>query len=258
MGHQKAAFQVLKAIFSSKSIMETPIGRTCLNWYSRYDTYVAIIGGFPTDLPKHWFMAMEEYNRLRCEAESTALRWKVDLRASQLRSISQDMSLLYARGSRGQIGPQDFDKEHDRIKKALEDFKSFWDAALLDPKYLVADESYHSTPGPEDIVDPYAPGLLYGPPLFTNTLVTAEWHSIMIMHMSQAVDIQQPNVRAELTEHAYASCQYFEAVEFWPQKPNGALISLQPCISIAALFLPQDDRHQMWVRRKFALLDTMG
>jgi hypothetical protein len=166
--------------------------------------------------------------------------------------------MLYARGSRGQIDSQDFTKEHNRITKELQDWKSNWDAALSDPKYLVMDFSYEEDIDHDDIVNPYMPGLLYEQPLFTNTLISTEWTSIMIMHLSQSSDIPAEQVFMEMAKHAYTICQYFETVEFWPLKPKGALIPLQPCISIAALFLPRDHRHQMWIRRKFALLDTMG
>lgn len=258
MGHQKAAFQVIRKIFTPDTVMHTPVGRACIDWYTRYDCYVAIMGGFPTDLPREWFNRMNEYNESQLGASPDGFRWKISSRSTQLRSISYDMSMLYARGSRGQIGPEDFTKEHKRITNELLEWKSTWDAALSVPEYLVTDFSYQRDVVPGDIVNPYMLGLLYEQPLFTNTLITTEWTSIMIMHLSQSSDIPAEQVFIEMAKHAYTICQYFETVEFWPLKPKGALIPLQPCISIAALFLPRDSRHQMWVRRKFALLDTMG
>ncbi|KAK9435189.1 hypothetical protein VB005_09983 [Metarhizium brunneum] len=258
MGHQKAAFQVIRKIFTPDTVMHTPVGRACIDWYTRYDCYVAIMGGFPTDLPREWFNRMNEYNESQLGASPDEFRWKISSRSTQLRSISYDMSMLYARGSRGQIGPEDFTKEHKRITNELLEWKSTWDAALSVPEYLVTDFSYQRDVVPGDIVNPYMRGLLYEQPLFTNTLITTEWTSIMIMHLSQSSDIPAEQVFIEMAKHAYTICQYFETVEFWPLKPKGALIPLQPCISIAALFLPRDSRHQMWVRRKFALLDTMG
>ncbi|EFY93461.1 C6 finger domain protein, putative [Metarhizium acridum CQMa 102] len=258
MGHQKAAFQVIRKIFTPDTVMHTPVGRACIDWYTRYDCYVAIMGGFPTDLPREWFNRMNEYNESQLGASPDELRWKISSRSTQLRSVSYDMSMLYARGSRGQIGPEDFTKEHKRITDELLEWKSTWDAALSLPEYLVTDFSYQRDVDPGDIVNPYMPGLLYKQPLFTNTLITTEWTSIMLMHLSQSSDTPAEQVFMEMAKHAYTICQYFETVELWPLKPKGALIPLQPCISIAALFLPRDSRHQMWVRRKFALLDTMG
>ncbi|PFH56899.1 hypothetical protein XA68_15813 [Ophiocordyceps unilateralis] len=258
MGHQKAALEIITQIFEPGTVMDTAVGRMCLNWYSRYDNYVAIMGGFPTGLSRQWFDVTMVYCQSQAAAHPDHVRWKIDHRSAQLRLITFDMSMLYARGSRGQLSPQAFAREHTRLTQELHEWKHTWDPALTDPNYLVTDLSYRKEAGPEDIVDPYQPGTLFHMPLFTTTLITAEWHSIVIMHLSQSAKTPSPTLLAKFREHAYAACQYFEAVERWPGCPPGALVSLQPCISIAALFLPHDRQHQMWLRRKFALLDTLG
>ncbi|KAG5935743.1 hypothetical protein E4U53_000383 [Claviceps sorghi] len=258
MGHQKAAFQVIRKIFSPESILHTVIGRACLDWYTRYDCFVALMGGFPTDLPKEWFRSMNDYHRCRAVANPDDLNCKISLRSTELRAISYDMSMLYARGGRGQIAPEEFAQEHSRITEKLLEWKSTWNSILSLPEYLVTDFSYRRMADPDDIVDPYMPGLLYRGPLFTNTLINTEWESIMIMHLSQSSDTPAEQVFLEMAKHAYTICQYFEAVEYWPLKPKGALIPLQCCVSLASLFLPRDSRHQMWARRKLALMDTMG
>ncbi|RDA84696.1 hypothetical protein CP532_2765 [Ophiocordyceps camponoti-leonardi (nom. inval.)] len=258
MRHQKAALEIITHIFEPATVMDTAVGRMCLNWYSRYDNYVAIMGGFPTGLSREWFDVTMAYCQSQAEAQPESLRWKIDYRSARLRLITFDMSMLYAQGSRGQLSPQAFAHEHARLTQELLDWKRSWDPSLTDPTYLVTDLLYRRDPGPEDIVDAYKPGTLFHPPLFTTTLITAEWHSIVIMHLSQAAKTPPPPLLAKVREHAYAACQYFEAVERWPACPPGALVSLQPCISIAALFLPHDGKHQMWLRRRFALLDTLG
>ncbi|POR37548.1 Uncharacterized protein TPAR_02253 [Tolypocladium paradoxum] len=258
MGHQKAALEIITQIFTPENVMNTAVGRMCLNWYSRYDNYVAIMGGFPTELPREWFNTMAEYTQAKVANNPGDLRWKIEDRSVRLRLITYDMSMLYARGSRGQISPEDFTCEHNRITQRLVEWKTTWDPALVDPRYLVTDFSYRKPIDPGDIVDPYKPGVLFKPPLFTTTLISAEWHSILIMHLTQSANTPPMQLFMELGKHAYAACQYFESVQLWPLKPKGSLISLHPCISIAALFLPQDLRHQMWIRRKFALLDILG
>ncbi|KAG6000988.1 hypothetical protein E4U43_001443 [Claviceps pusilla] len=258
MGHQKAAFQVIRKIFSPESVLKTVIGRACLDWYTRYDCFVALMGGFPTDLPKEWFHMMNNYHQSRVVAKPDDLKCKISLRSTELRAISYDMSMLYARGSRGQIEPEEFAREHSKITQKLLEWKSSWNAVLSLPEYLVTDFSYRTMADPDDIVDPYMPGLLYRGPLFTNTLINTEWESIMIMHLSQSSDTPAEQVFMEMAKHAYTICQYFEAVEYWPLKPKGALIPLQCCVSLASLFLPRDSRHQMWARRKLALFDTLG
>lgn len=231
----------------------------CLGWYARFDTFVALMGGFPTDLPRDWFTTLIEFHQSKTAITSKdSLRWKIDQRSSRLRLITYDMSLLYARGSRGQISPADFITEHDRLTTTLVEWKDNWDPDLSDAAYLVMDFPNQQPLDPDDIVDPYAPGLIYNFPLFISTLIYAEWHSIMIMHKSQSTNIPPDVLFVELRRHAYVICQHFEAIELWPLTPAGVLISLQACLSIAALFLPRDELHHMWLRRKFATLDVLG
>ncbi|RFN51264.1 transcription factor [Fusarium flagelliforme] len=242
MGHQKAAFGIITSIFTPQTVMRTPVGRMCLSWYARFDSFVALMGGFPTDLPREWFQAMLDFYKSGVAANPEEVYWKIDEWSAQLRLISYDMSILFARGSRGQISPEDFIKEHELINQRLIDWKEKRDPALQDSKYLVRDFPPPETLDPEDFVNPYTVGILYERPLFDVT--------VLCMRPDQLF--------ADLNRHAYRTCQYFETLEFWPSTPRGVLVLIQACIAIAALFCPQDARHHMWFRRKFALLETMG
>ncbi|TVY80693.1 hypothetical protein LSUE1_G006092 [Lachnellula suecica] len=63
---------------------------------------------------------------------------------------------------------------------------------------------------------------------------------------------------AELQEIAYKSCQLFEAMEYWPGSPPGTVLACQASLGIACLFLPRDDHHSMWARRKLAVIESHG
>ncbi|KAK7431476.1 hypothetical protein QQZ08_001966 [Neonectria magnoliae] len=258
MGHQKAAFEILTNMFTPQTIMQTPMGRMCLQWYARFDNFVALMGGFPTDLPREWFTAMVEFNQSQMMSYPGELRWKMEEWSARLRLISYDMSILFARGSRGQIPAEQFIIEHDHITQLLLEWKENRDPAMCDNRYLVTDFPTPRPVDPDDIVDPYTPGILYEPPLFSTTILSAEWNSIMIMHTCQSSNMTPEILFGELGRLAYTTCQYFETLEHWPSTPKGVLILIQASIAIAALFLPQDARHHMWFRRKFALLETMG
>lgn len=258
MGHQKAAFEILTSMFTPQTIMQTPMGRMCLQWYARFDNFIALMGGFPTDLPREWFTAMVEFHQSQMITYPEELRWRIEEWSARLRLISYDMSILFARGSRDQISADQFAVEHDQITKLLVEWKETRDPTLSDARYLVTDFPTPQHSDPDDIVDPYTPGILYEHPLFTTTILCAEWNSIMIMHKCQSSTMPPEILFGELGQYAYMACQYFESLEYWPFTPKGVLILTQASIAIAALFLPQDARHHMWFRRKFALLETMG
>jgi hypothetical protein len=159
--------------------------------------------------------------------------------------------------------------QHARLSQRLGAWKDGWDPALSDPIHQVKDLGAPSTTDAESIVDISVPGALYDGPLFPATLLSCEWHTVVIMHECQAIAAakswlagegkgEDDGVAAALASQAYAICQIVETIELWPSSPKGSLIITQACLAIAALFLPHDAKHQRWIRRKFALLESMG
>ncbi|KAK4080398.1 hypothetical protein Trihar35433_1503 [Trichoderma harzianum] len=258
MGHQKAAFEILTHIYTPETAMQTSIGRMCLSWYARFDNIVALMGRFPTEIPREWFTTMIAYFQTQMASNPAELRWKIEDRSARLRLISYDMSTLYARGSRKQIAPTDYANEHNFLTAQLEEWKASWDPMLCDQKHLITDFNWQRPLSPDDIVNPYRPGLLYDHPLFNNTVIMMEWHSIVIMHKTQSPNISPEQLFTELGGHAFTVCELFECLEYWPDLPPGTLIAMQPCLAIAGLFLPHQPSNNMWLRRKFALLETQG
>lgn len=259
MGHQKAAFEVITQLFTPQSVTQTSMSRTILTWYVRFDVFVGIMGNFETALPREWFYTNIEYYRAQLQSEPDNVAWQIEECSARLHLISMEMSLLYGKGARGDLSGDEYPAEHRRLSQALQEWKASWDPAMTNASMLVADFSGNESPRPDDIVAPFTPGVLYHPPLFASTLLTCEWHSIFLMHGSQAiVDVGADSQVAQLGEHAYGICQIFETVERWALAPNGSLITIHACLAIATLFVPRDTSHHNWIRRKFALLENMG
>ncbi|KAK4237299.1 adhesion and hyphal regulator 1 [Achaetomium macrosporum] len=258
MGHQKAAFEVLTHNFTAQSIMQTPLGRVALMWYARFDLFIGIMGSFGTSLSREWYLAPVEYYEARAAAEPHNVGWKIEACSARLRLNSMEMCLLFAKGAKREVTEEEYSAEHRKLSAIWDNWKESWDPALTDAAFLVAEFPGNQALDPDDIVNPFAPGVLFRPPLFASTLMKCEYHSIALMHASQSAGKLTEEDRARLMEHAYAVCQICETVELWPNSPAGSLILLHSCLAIAALYLPQDARHHMWVRRKLALLETMG
>lgn len=264
MGHQKAAMEVLKELFTPQSIMQSSGTATILTWYVRFDVFVGLIGSFETTLPREWFTQNVEGCRARAHAEPSNMYWWLEERSASLRLITVEMSILFGKGARGELTSEDYFAEHARLAEKLREWKARWDEdpVVSEGNMLVTEFPTDSELDPDDIVNPYVPGVLYRPPLFAATLLTCEWHSIVVMHESQGITGAGGTIEEHklvgLGEHAYGICRIFETIERWPLAPGGSLIIIQACLAIAALFLPRDNRHHGWIRRKFALLETMG
>ncbi|KAI1386348.1 fungal-specific transcription factor domain-containing protein [Hypoxylon trugodes] len=258
MGHQKAAHEILTRLFTPHTILASPTSRILLTWYIRFDVFVGMMGGFETNLPRQWFSTVVRFCKEQVEQDPQNLGMKTELHASALRLISRDMSILYAKGGRGELSGEEFAAEHSQITTRLYEWRSKLDPALTDPNFLVTDFKHKVPLTEDDIIDPYKPGYLYENPLFTTTELMAEWHSILVMHKSQEAFALQQKPSDELRGLAFAICEIFEAVELWPSAPSGALVPIQACLAIAALFLPRDQAHHMWLRRKYAMLESLG
>lgn len=250
---------MLTNLFSSPEMaMQSPLGRMAFLWYSRYDAFIAVMGGFPTAVPRAWFTTFIEKSRELIAQNPGDLERRLEEAEARLRLISVDMSYLYHKGHRGEITPEEFSADHARITGHLQQWQQTLDPAITDSAYEVREFPDQKQLDERDIVDPYAPGLLYQGPLLSTALVMTQFHSIAVMHESQSTTARKDLMYAALREHSTAICQRFEALERWPAAPRGALVPIQACIAISALFMPQDARHHNWARRKFALMETLG
>ncbi|KAK4176697.1 fungal-specific transcription factor domain-containing protein [Triangularia setosa] len=258
MGHQKAALEIFTQLFSPQTVMQSQVGRAALAWYARFDLFVAIMGSFETTLPREWYLESTAFHESSAATEPNNVFYKFELCSARMQLISMEMAMLYAKRAKGEVAGEDYATEHQRLARSLDDWKAGWDPALTDPSHLVTDFSGSRTPDLNDIVNPFTSGALFRPPLFDSTVLTASYHSISLLHESQSGIRSTEQARKKMREHAYRIYQIFETVEFWPHSPPGGLIALQSGLAVAALYVQRDPRHQMWVRRKFVLLEAMG
>lgn len=103
-------------------------------------------------------------------------------------------------------------EEIEAIGKRIEAWKTQMDPSLQDSRYLVTDFSGAPAFDPDDIVNPYMPGVIYGGPLWVMNVAAIDWHSISLMHLYQTALTIKTQPSRELCLKAYASCQLFESV----------------------------------------------
>jgi hypothetical protein len=238
--------------------METEMTRIILAWYVRFDVFAGLLGGFETTLSRDWFAYSHEYFRDLAIKEPECLDWKIEAVISQYRLIATDMSLLFATMGRGEISREQFIIENNDITRRLEEWSTKLDPAIQDPRYLVTEFRNKRPVDPDDIVDPYLPGQIYGGALWSMNIARLDWTSIDLMHKYQTALTLGTQPSAELGMKAYASCQLFEAMEYYPDSPRGTIITCQASLGISFLFLPRDDTHAMWARRKLASIEANG
>ncbi len=190
--------------------------------------------------------------------EPEKLNWKVDGAVANHRLVAMDMSLLFAKRGRGEISQERFVQENELIRQRIVEWMTKMDPALQDVRHRVMDFTSTQPRDPADIVNPYKPGTLYKDPLFVMNVAIIDWHSFDLMHRYQTALTMRKNLPEELTLQAFRTCELFEAVEFWSGSPPGAVLACQASLGMAAIFLPRDKRHGMWLRRKLAHVECHG
>lgn len=258
IGHQKAAFEIITELYTPESMLQTSMSRMILSWYMRFDVFAGLLGGFQTVLSREWFTGGFEFYRRKAVQEPDEFEWKVEATISQYRLLAMDMSLLFARMGKGEISFQQFEIENALLSKRMEEWDTKMDPALKDAQYLVSDFTGAPYVEPDNIVDPYAPGFFYRGPLYPMNIARMDWISVDVMHKYQTALITNTSPPADLMDKAYLSCQLFEAIELWPESPRGTILCLQASLGISCLFLPRDDKHAMWGRRKLATIEANG
>lgn len=256
LGHQQAALEIFTNIFTPQTVMQTPVGRMCFSWYARFDGFMAFMGSFTPGLSKDWFHSMRNFFTQQMTRHPDGIKWIMADRSTRIRQISWQQALLYSKRNNGQLSNMEFAGEHDRLTAVLREYRQKWHPAIEDSQYLVRDFGGQQ-PDPDDIVNPYEPGILYEEPLFSTTIAAAEWHSVMIMHLVQSPNLT-PAIFKELSEHAYQICRYYETVQYSPHTPKGAMTQLQSVVQTAPPFLPKDAKHFDWIRRKSAYSESTG
>ncbi|KAL2061737.1 hypothetical protein VTL71DRAFT_7115, partial [Oculimacula yallundae] len=257
-GHQKAAYEILTELYTPQTVMEKPMSRMILGWYMRFDVFAGLMGGFETVLSREWFSYAQDFFQYQVAREPDVLDWKIESAIAQHRLVATDMSLLFVKRGKQEISDEQFVTENNAIARRIEEWKSKMDPALQDPRFLVNDFSGARHLDPDDIVDPYMPGIIFNGPLWVMNVAIIDWYAIDMMHKYQTALTMQAQPSADLGAKAYATCQLFEAVEFWPGSPPGTVLACQASLGIACLFLPRDETHSMWARRKLATIESNG
>jgi hypothetical protein len=238
--------------------MQSETSRVVLAWYSRFDVFAGLMGGFETVLSREWFSWPQEYFARRVLDEPDNINWKIEEAVSSIRLVAMEMSVLFSRRGKGEISHDQFLVENEIVERKIRNWKDKMDPALRNPQWLVSEFTGARIPDLDDIVDPYVPGILYDGPLWSMNICLIDWYSVLLMHKYQtALTLQQP-FSPDLAMTALATCQLFEAIEYYPGSPKGSVLACQASLGIAAIFLPRDLAHTMWCRRKFAVVESAG
>ena len=248
---------MIQELYDTESILENELRRKILEWYLRFDITGSIMSGNETAMGRHWFAAIGNHYSSLAAQHSENVDYKIEAAIGDHRLVCVDMAEVFAKFSSGAYHLEEFKFRCNVVAERLESWRDRLDPAFLDDRHRVW-EFGGKVKEHDDIVDPYLTGGLYKGPLATFNFMIADWIAVLAMFRYKKALTVGELPSPELSNCALELCRIFEAIEHSPEFPPEAILKAQGILGVASLFLPRDERHTMWCRRKLAKIEGLG
>ncbi|KXL43359.1 hypothetical protein M433DRAFT_75059 [Acidomyces richmondensis BFW] len=258
LGHQRAAHQILTDLFNPETIMQDETRRKIISWYIRFDLFAGMMGGGKTNLGRDWFAAVADFYARQARDRPNDLGARFEDYFASSRLLATDVALLMASKTTNTIADAQFIIETNDLLRQFGELGRRLETAHTDPSCFVKSFPRAPPKRADDITDYRDPNFLYGGELFTMNFVLIDFWAIELMFKNSLAIMQQMPLHAELQSIAMKKCKMFEAIEYYDKGPAGAILGCQASLGIASLFLPKDEKHTLWCRRKYALIEQKG
>lgn len=257
VGHHRAAHEMLLNMFTVQNFMNTELRRQIFLWYARFDLMVGLLAGNAAILPREWYARCEDYYATRIDPEDIDVENSLSTFLATQRLIALDMASTFSKLPRGLITVEDFVSEVGNLSQRMDSLRERIQG-MNDDYYTVTEFPGKQPLSPSDIVDPYVPGGLFSDVLFSLNYMWMAWYGSNIMLTYQSSRMLQQDLPTGLADVALEQCRIYEAIDRWPNSPEGSSLGGIAGLGISALFLPKDERHIMWCRKKMAAVERMG
>ena len=257
VGHHRAAHEMLLERYTIENFMDTERSRQIFVWYARFDVVAGLMAGNQMVLPREWYAKCAQWYEEHIDPGDVDLEGNLSFFGTSSRLMGLDLAALLSKFPRGQIIKEDFVAENENLSQRMNILRERIQA-LNDDYYTVTEFPVRERLGPSDIVDPYVPGGLFRDALFPLNYSWMGWYGMNIMRIYQTSLMLQQDLPPGLERLALEQCRIFETIERWPQSPEGSTLGAITALGISALFLPKDQRHTMWLRRKLAAVEQNG
>ncbi|KAK3704800.1 hypothetical protein LTR37_013631 [Vermiconidia calcicola] len=258
LGHQRAAHQILTDSFTPQTIMQDETRRKIITWYIRFDLFAGMMSGSETNLSREWFAACHEHYQRQAKDRPDDLGAKYEEFFSRSRLVATDVTLLFSQKGRGAISDEDFALKTEALIARVDADRIRVETAFTDSTNFIKRFPRQSKTNAKAITEYWDPEFLYGGELFTMNYVLIDFWAIDLMFKHNLAKVQGQQPTPEMTRIALRKCKMFEAIEHCDQGAAGAILGCQASLGIACLFLPKDEIHTDWCRRKFALIEQTG
>ncbi|KAJ5637009.1 hypothetical protein N7490_006888 [Penicillium lividum] len=255
--HHQAAHALMQELLTPDSSNLIELHQNIFLWYARFDVVAGILAGTEAILSRDWYLAKEQFDAEQAALDPDDASKQFSLVASINRRFGLDLASLYAKLSRGMIPFEDFAVQNELLGQTLERAKDIM-RTFDDSEYSVRSYPNKQPLTEDDIVDPYVPGRIHQGPLWDANYIWIDLLSTELMYKYQTMLALRQPLLPELTSLAWEQAQIMETIDRWPDKGNGACIGFKNSIGLTSMFLPRDDKNQMWCRHRIARMEQTG
>ena len=255
--HHQAAHALMQELLTPESTNLVELHTNIFLWYARFDVVAGILAGTEAVLSRDWYMAKEQYDAEQAALYPEDACKQFALVASINRRFGLDMASLYAKLSRGMIPLDEFVIQNEQLGQTIERAKAIM-RAFDDSEYTVRSYPNQKPLTEDDIVDPYVPGRIHKGAMWDANFIWIDLLSTETMHKYQTMLVLQQPLLEDLGKLAYKQCELIETIERWPDRGSGFFVGFKNSIGLASMFLPKDDKHCTWSRRKMAMMEQNG
>lgn len=234
--------------------MDSEIGRQANEWYARFDLTSGLMSENGTTLSRQWYLASEHWFRSMTLLYPSQIDYKILLAFARHRSLCADLAMLFSKLARGPMTAE-LRQESNRCDEELKQWFVSLDPVFKDEQFLVKDFE-GNVADPDDIVDPYVE--IWREPLFAMNFMLLDWTATSMMFKMKISQALQQQLPPELGTMALEACRLFETIEYSPYSPPGSVLKIHSSLGIASLFLPKDEKHILWCRKKLAKVESLG
>ena len=216
------------------------------------------MSGGATSLGRDWFASCQDFYKRQARDRPDDLGTKFEEYFATSRLLATDVTLLLAAKSRDEIGDEEFSTRVADLSEQHAIFEHTLQTVFADQATYVVGFSKAPPPTDADITDFRDEHFLYSGELFTMNFVMIDFWAIDLMFKHHLTSFRKGTPLTGLAELALKQCKMFEAIQYCDSSPPGAIIGCQASLGMASLFLPKDEKHIGWCRRKFALIEQKG
>ncbi|OJD14275.1 hypothetical protein AJ78_05352 [Emergomyces pasteurianus Ep9510] len=255
--HHQAAHRMLTELYTPEKINENEFRRHMFLWYARFDVISSLLAGNEAILNREWYLACEKFaveDELSTPGDMNKQLYTWSIRS---RKLGMDMASLIAKMSRGLMTIEEFERQNQDITITIDEIQDSW-KSLVRPERLVMFYENKVPLGPNDIVDPYVPGRIHDRLCWDVNTCLLDLIATRMMHKYQTGLLLRRLDTAQLQAEALDLLSLVETMERWPNSPKDAILHVPSPFALATLFIPYDERHIMWCRKKLAKVEQLG